>query len=456
MSHGCPDCGDRLCPGHGTGGCAPDAPDINKGPRCIAHGCTNHKHEGTFIGNFCAPCHNAITSGIMSPYGTSFLYTLKMERDAAQEQIMRLARCMSLEAPTPEEAMAAISAAIQQHTPWNGRTACDGELDRTLLMALVHDEQHYKVPPTTFSVNDHMRNYNNARDARDGWLTPPTVEQQADLQAGRTSFFVRFQAMYDEKTGPPKCVVDDKRDARDALQELNTADAKKLAEQQRDARLLAMFPGFELEKFTLRGKGSSTDKKEKKMPTARCIICTDPCGSSVCGPCSCLRSSSDRDLDEDERYAIRDVARNVFQTAARGGRTTLNFNDPVRTRDLLWLARAVALKAMQSSTVSLQSDHARELLRKYDPSWLAWIDDDSTDLRHITCDDEIPEPPKKRIHLIRLNDGVECAFEGSLKDALVLMNKLRDEYTKKNHITEHAMLHWRVQSTDVVTSEVER
>lgn len=28
MAHGCPDCGDRLCPGHGTGGCAtPDPRD---------------------------------------------------------------------------------------------------------------------------------------------------------------------------------------------------------------------------------------------------------------------------------------------------------------------------------------------------------------------------------------------------------------------------------------------
>ena len=41
-------------------------------PRCIVHGCVNHRHQGRFIGDLCAPCHAYITSGRVGPT-TSFL-----------------------------------------------------------------------------------------------------------------------------------------------------------------------------------------------------------------------------------------------------------------------------------------------------------------------------------------------------------------------------------------------
>lgn len=41
-------------------------------PPCIVHGCVNHRHQGRFIGDLCAPCHAYITSGRVGPT-TSFL-----------------------------------------------------------------------------------------------------------------------------------------------------------------------------------------------------------------------------------------------------------------------------------------------------------------------------------------------------------------------------------------------
>jgi hypothetical protein len=40
--------------------------------RCIVHGCVNCRHQGRFVGNLCAPCHNYITTGRVGPT-TSFL-----------------------------------------------------------------------------------------------------------------------------------------------------------------------------------------------------------------------------------------------------------------------------------------------------------------------------------------------------------------------------------------------
>ena len=31
--------------------------------KCIVHKCSNHKHQGTFVGDICAPCHKTITTG---------------------------------------------------------------------------------------------------------------------------------------------------------------------------------------------------------------------------------------------------------------------------------------------------------------------------------------------------------------------------------------------------------
>lgn len=40
--------------------------------KCIVKGCGNHKHQGKFIGDLCAPCHQYLTSGVVGKT-TSFL-----------------------------------------------------------------------------------------------------------------------------------------------------------------------------------------------------------------------------------------------------------------------------------------------------------------------------------------------------------------------------------------------
>jgi hypothetical protein len=40
--------------------------------RCIVHGCVNYRHQGRFVGNLCAPCHDYITTGRVG-LTTSFL-----------------------------------------------------------------------------------------------------------------------------------------------------------------------------------------------------------------------------------------------------------------------------------------------------------------------------------------------------------------------------------------------
>jgi hypothetical protein len=42
--------------------------------KCLVHGCTNHKHEGTFIGDLCAPCYALLTSGVLRQHGDTFLF----------------------------------------------------------------------------------------------------------------------------------------------------------------------------------------------------------------------------------------------------------------------------------------------------------------------------------------------------------------------------------------------
>ena len=38
-----------------------------KGSKCVVHDCTNHKDEGVFVGDFCAPCWRMITTGRIGP-----------------------------------------------------------------------------------------------------------------------------------------------------------------------------------------------------------------------------------------------------------------------------------------------------------------------------------------------------------------------------------------------------
>ena len=35
--------------------------------KCIVHGCKNHRHEGRFVGDLCAPCHTMLAYGEIHP-----------------------------------------------------------------------------------------------------------------------------------------------------------------------------------------------------------------------------------------------------------------------------------------------------------------------------------------------------------------------------------------------------
>lgn len=43
--------------------------------RCIVKGCPNHKGEGLFMGDLCAPCHRMLTTGSISP-GQTFIHQM--------------------------------------------------------------------------------------------------------------------------------------------------------------------------------------------------------------------------------------------------------------------------------------------------------------------------------------------------------------------------------------------
>lgn len=46
--------------------------------KCIVFGCTNHKSQGEFVGNLCAPCHQYLTTGRVGPT-ISFLSALSQQ-----------------------------------------------------------------------------------------------------------------------------------------------------------------------------------------------------------------------------------------------------------------------------------------------------------------------------------------------------------------------------------------
>jgi hypothetical protein len=48
---------------------------------CIVKGCLNNKNQGRFIGPLCAPCHEMLTTGIVSR-GANFITDMKKELDA--------------------------------------------------------------------------------------------------------------------------------------------------------------------------------------------------------------------------------------------------------------------------------------------------------------------------------------------------------------------------------------
>lgn len=61
--------------------------------KCIVARCPNHKHEGTFVGDLCAPCHTMLVNG-EPRYGKTFVHqmrdrieALEAERDALKANL---------------------------------------------------------------------------------------------------------------------------------------------------------------------------------------------------------------------------------------------------------------------------------------------------------------------------------------------------------------------------------
>lgn len=52
--------------------------------KCLVHGCENRDHQGTFVGNLCAPCYEMLKTGEVG-FGTTFVHRLFEEgRDVAR------------------------------------------------------------------------------------------------------------------------------------------------------------------------------------------------------------------------------------------------------------------------------------------------------------------------------------------------------------------------------------
>ena len=47
---------------------------------CLVHGCTNKKHQGSFIGDLCVPCYQMLTTGKLK-HGKTFIHQMKVAHD---------------------------------------------------------------------------------------------------------------------------------------------------------------------------------------------------------------------------------------------------------------------------------------------------------------------------------------------------------------------------------------
>jgi len=57
--------------------------------KCIVKGCTNHAHEGAFVGDLCAPCHTMITTGDYG-CGNTVFHHAERERQQLKETMINI------------------------------------------------------------------------------------------------------------------------------------------------------------------------------------------------------------------------------------------------------------------------------------------------------------------------------------------------------------------------------
>jgi hypothetical protein len=57
--------------------------------RCLVYRCPNHKDEGVFVGDLCAPCHKMLTTGrIPKMRGETFIHRLVDDLTAALSKVL--------------------------------------------------------------------------------------------------------------------------------------------------------------------------------------------------------------------------------------------------------------------------------------------------------------------------------------------------------------------------------
>ena len=79
--------------------------------KCIVKGCRNHKYEGRFVGDLCAPCHTMITTGNLNP---SYAWFGK-EIESLRQQ---LAECQKDAARYHEIRRQNIASVNEDREPW--------------------------------------------------------------------------------------------------------------------------------------------------------------------------------------------------------------------------------------------------------------------------------------------------------------------------------------------------
>ena len=76
--------------------------------KCIVKDCTNHSHQGKFIGELCSPCYSFITTG-EGVYSQAYRNTVLAEREACAK-VCEEPSYMQQRAKTSAECAAAIRA----------------------------------------------------------------------------------------------------------------------------------------------------------------------------------------------------------------------------------------------------------------------------------------------------------------------------------------------------------
>jgi len=55
------------------------------GEKCLVKGCRNHKHEGHFVGDLCAPCYQMLHDGYVGPSEAWFAERIISMANALEE-----------------------------------------------------------------------------------------------------------------------------------------------------------------------------------------------------------------------------------------------------------------------------------------------------------------------------------------------------------------------------------